>query len=356
MDLYRRSVALYGRFSPGQRDRLGREITQRGGFVARDLTRRSDVLVIGASSTALIDTGSLFSRVRTANTRQMPVWGERSFAAAIANEERRETAMLPLTQALARTSLGHDDAALLAAFDLVVLENDTCRFGDASTLRTAADLLAQGRSRGEVVRILLRARDLAPSGRHKIVLLPSGSAVLQWDKGVTTLDGQGFLPLEGAHATLDDTFEQAELAESRGEHDRAARLYETCAQADRGDPIASFNLGNIRLAQSRYAEASLAYQQALSRDANFDEARYNLSLAYEATGEPNRAATELRRVIEHDASYADALFNLARLQMKGGELASAKSLYEQYLALNPPAEWAATARKAITYCSARLSA
>src|SRR4029077_2868643 len=86
MDLYRRSVALYGRFSPGQRDRLGREITQRGGFVARDLTRRSDVLVIGASSTALIHTGSLFTRVRTANTRQMPVWGERSFAAAIANE------------------------------------------------------------------------------------------------------------------------------------------------------------------------------------------------------------------------------------------------------------------------------
>ena len=161
MDLYRRSVALYGRFSPGQRDRLGREITQRGGFVARDLTRRSDVLVIGASSTALIDTGSLFSRVRTANTRQMPVWGERSFAAAIANEERRETAMLPLAQALARTSLGHDDAALLAAFDLVVLENETCRFGDAGTLRTAADLLAQGRSRGEVVRILLRARHRA---------------------------------------------------------------------------------------------------------------------------------------------------------------------------------------------------
>jgi len=64
----------------------------------------------------------------------------------------------------------------------------------------------------------------------------------------------------------------------------------------------------------------------------------------------------LRRVIEHDASYADALFNLARLQMKAGELVSAKTLYEQYLALNPPAEWAATARKAITYCSARLSA
>jgi hypothetical protein len=42
--------------------------------------------------------------------------------------------------------------------------------------------------------------------------------------------------------------------------------------------------------------------------------------------------------------------------MKAGDLAEAKALYEQYLALDPPAEWAATARKAITYCAAKLSA
>jgi tetratricopeptide (TPR) repeat protein len=356
MDLYHRSVALYGRFTAGQRDRLAREILQRGGIVARDLTRRSAILVIGSFSTALIDGGFLFSRIQTANSRLIPVWGERSFAAAISKDESRESTTLPLSQALARTSLGYDDAALLAAFDLIVLEDNNCRFGDAGTLRTAADLLGQGRSRSEVVRILLRARAIAPTGRHKIVLLPTGSAALQWDKGLTTLDGQGFLPLEGAHATLDDLFEQAELAASSGEHDRAARLFETCGQADRGDPIAPFNLGNIRLAQDRHADASLAYQQALARDPNFIEARYNLSLAHEAAGQPSLAAAELRRVIELDASYADAFFNLARLQMKAGDLAEAKVLYEQYLALDPPAEWAATARKAITYCAARLSA
>jgi tetratricopeptide (TPR) repeat protein len=356
MDLYRRSVALYGRFTAGQRDRLAREIAQRGGIVARDLTRRSAMLVVGSSSTALIENGALLSRIRTANTRLIPVWGERSFAATISKDGARETAVLPLGQALARTSLGYDDAALLAAFDLIVLENDNCRFGDAATLRTAADLLGQGRSRADVVRILMRARDLAPSGRHRLVLLPSGSAALQWYKGITTLDGQGFLPLEGAHATLEDLFEQAELAESRREHDRAARLYETCAQTDRGDPIAPFNLGNIRLGQGQHAQASLSYQQALVRDPNFIEARYNLSLAHEAAGQPRLAVAELRRVIELDASYADALFNLARLQMKAGDLAGAKELYEQYLALDPPAEWAATARKAITYCAAKLSA
>src|SRR5437773_11498581 len=59
MDLYHRSVALYGRFSLGQRDRLQREIAQRGGLVARDLTRRSGLLVIGRLSSALIDSGLL---------------------------------------------------------------------------------------------------------------------------------------------------------------------------------------------------------------------------------------------------------------------------------------------------------
>jgi len=42
--------------------------------------------------------------------------------------------------------------------------------------------------------------------------------------------------------------------------------------------------------------------------------------------------------------------------MKAGEIAEAKQLYLRYLELDPPDDWAATARKAITYCSARLSA
>ena len=38
--------------------------------------------------------------------------------------------------------------------------------------------------------------------------------------------------------------------------------------------------------------------------------------------------------------------------MKAGDLAAAKVLYERYLALDPPDDWAATARKAILYCAA----
>jgi tetratricopeptide (TPR) repeat protein len=356
MDLYHRSVALYGRFSVGQRDRLQREIAQRGGLVARDLTRRSGILVIGRLSSALIDSGLLASRLQNAKARGVPVWGERSFAGVLSSEQNREVATLPLDKALATTILTVEDASLLAAFDLIVLDDNKCRFGDAGVIRTADELLKQGRSRADVILILTRARDLAPTGRHKIVLLPSGSAALQWDKGLTTLDGQGFLPLEESQSTLDDIFEQAELAESRGEHDEAARLYETCTQVDRSDPIAPFNLGNIRLSQRAYADASLAYRHALARDSKFVEARYNLSLVFEATKQPRKAANELRRVLELDPHYADAVFNLAQLQLKAGMLTEAKVLYERYLTLGPPPDWAATARRAITYCAAKLSA
>ena len=57
-----------------------------------------------------------------------------------------------------------------------------------------------------------------------------------------------------------------------------------------------------------------------------------------------------------DPTYADAVFNLAQLRMKAGEMGEAMALYERYLRLGPPEAWAATARKAILYCLARLSA
>jgi tetratricopeptide (TPR) repeat protein len=350
MDLRGRSVALYGRFTPGVRDRLQREIAGAGGQVVRDLTRRSDLLVVGALALALIDTGALPQRLATVRERHVPVFSEAVFEAALAGETAVRTATLPLSTALAPTSLTRADAELLAAFDLVELDGECCRFGDAGVIRTMGELIGQGRSRGEAVAILARARDVAPTGRHRIVLTGAGEAALQWQEGLTTLEGQGVLPFEGGDS-LDDLFERAALAEAAGDLDEAAQLYDLCARADRGDPIAPYNLANIRLAQGAADEAALVYQRALARDPRFSEARYNLAQAYEAVGKLDAAAVELTRVVGADPTYADAIFNLAQLRMNAGEMAEAKALYERYLALDPPDPWAATARKALIYCA-----
>ena len=354
MQLRGRSVALYGRFAGGQRDELQRRVIRARGSATRDFTRRSDVLVVGAEAARLAESGALQQRIAAARARGAAVLGERSFTRAL-DGEAPEPATLPLATALAGTGLTRADAELLAAFDLIGLDADACRFGDAGVIRTAAELIAGGRSPADAVRILARARDLAPVGRHKIVLTPSGEAALQWDDGRTTLEGQGVLPLDEDHAILDDLFEAAAIAEADGELDEAARIYDMCARADRSDAIAPYNFANIRLAQGAREEAALAYQRALARDPRFIEARYNLAQALEAAGKHDAAEAELVRVLAADPTYADAVFNLAQLKMKAGAMGEAKALYERYLALGPPDDWAATARKAIAYCTASLS-
>jgi hypothetical protein len=355
MDLKNRALALYGRFTPGQRERLQREIARRDGTVARDFTRRSDVLVIGALATALIDCGALASRIKSAKARGVPVMGERAFTAALNNAATPIPSTLPLATALAPTSLSSDDVDILAAFDLVSLRDDKVSFADARTMRTAAEILDQGRSRADAVRILQQA-ELAPTGRHKLVLMPSGNAALQWEHGLSTLQGQGLLPLGSTQGGIDEIFEVAQVKEAAGESAEAARLYDMCARAERSDAIALYNLGNIYLMQGTHSDAILAYRRALARDSDFVEARYNLGLALESSGKLNEALDELARVLALDPTYSDAIFNRAQMLMKAGDIAGAKELYERYLALDPPADWAATARKAITYCSARLSA
>lgn len=351
MDVRDRAIALYGRFSHGERERLGEAIERAGGLVARDLTRRSDVFVVGALATALIDSGALSERIQAARARSVPVLGERAFAVVLGGGAAGPAATLPLATALADTPLTVADAEVLGAFDLIAIEGDKCRFGDAQAIRTAADLMAHGRSLAEAVRILTRARDLAPRGRYRIVLTPAGDAALKWADGLTTLEGQGQLAFDEAHATVEDLFEAATVAEAEGDLEAAAHLYDLCARADRRDAIAPYNHGNIRLAQGAFDQARLAYQRALARDPKFIEARYNLAQALDAEGRAEAASVELVRVLDADPRHSDAVFNLAQLRMKSGDMGEAKTLYERYLALDPPEDWARTARRALQVCS-----
>jgi len=321
----------------------------------RDLTRGCDVLVVGALAAPLAESGALEMRLAAARERGVEVLGERAFAAVLKGQ-LREAPTLPLATLLAETSLGGGDIDLLAAFDLITTKADCCRFADAGVIRAAADLIDRGRSRADVVRILARARDLAPRGRHRIVLTGEGEAALQWADGpLTSLEGQGFLALETRGQTLDDLFEAAALAEGEARLDEAASLYDQCARSDRRCAIAPYNLGNVRLVQGAYAEAIIAYRRALSRDPAFAEARYNLAQALEAASRPGEACEELERLLQNDPAHADALFNLAQLRMSAGALGAAKALYERYLDLGPPAAWAETARKAIRLCAAQAA-
>ena len=354
MNLRGRTAALYGRFSPGAREALAAEIVRRGGAVARDLTRRSDFLIVGAFAYPSIDTGRISARIGAARARATPVVSERRFGEILRGAET-DAATLPLSS-VKGAGLPRATIEILAAFDVVRLEGENCRFADAAALKSATDLIASGRTPGETVRILTEVRDRAPAGRRRVVLDGAGRAALQWESGLTRLDGQGYLPFEGEGASIDDLFEDAATAEVEGDLDEAARLYERAARADRSDPIAPFNLGAVRLAAERHGEAALAFRQAIARDPNFVEARYNLAVVSEKLGKFDLAREQLGEALEIEPGYSDARFNLAQLDLKRGALAEAKMHFERYLAEGPPPEWAEKARRAIQYCAAALSA
>lgn len=349
MPLAHRTVALYGRFSAGARARFAAAVTAAGGAVARDLTRRCDALVVGAQALPLLESGALARRLEQAHARAAAIFGERRFAAYLAGAAEAP-ASYPLAVALAQCGLSEADALALAAFDLLQLEGAQCSFADAQTLRAAGELAAAGRSLGQIVRALCELRDAAPGGRRRLVAAPGGAA-LAWEDGLSTLSGQGLLPLAGESPELEDLFEAAAAAEADGDFALAERLYARCARLDRKDPAAPYNQANALFALARFQEAALAYQQALARDPELAEARYNRAQALEALGRAGEAADELQAALASEPTYAEALFNLAQLRFAAGRLGEARALYERFLAAGPAPEWAAKARRALAYCA-----
>ncbi|MFO1186113.1 MAG: tetratricopeptide repeat protein [Alphaproteobacteria bacterium] len=249
------------------------------------------------------------------------------------------------------------EAEVIAAYDLVRIERGRCRFGDAATLRAAAELARAGKAMHEIVAILRSVRTIRPLGPHRIVVGPEGQPALEWAGGqVTTVAGQGYLALDAEAATPDELFAAAREAEEAGDLEGAIRLYELCARADTKDHAALFNLGNLLLAAGRTDRAKLAFQQAIARKPGFAEAHYNLAVALERSGRVDGAKVALSGALKIEPNFADAIFNLAQIEMKDGALDKARELYERYLRIAPPGPSLETARKAIRYCSAKRRA
>ena len=354
MDLYGLPVALYGKFLTRPRADFVAAIEARGGVITRDLTRRSRVLVVGHGAVAAIEDGRLEARLVDAMLRDLPFCGETSFWSRLHGVEPE-----PPTYPIERIEpgLGDDDLLLLSVFDLITIgEGATCRFADVETIGSAARLVASGRTIDCVIATLLKAGK-APRGRRKVVPGPAGEALLEWDDGLTTLDGQGLLPIVAeAVPSADDLFESAIEAEEAGDDAEAERLYAACVRADRKDPVAPYNLANLMRRRGALADAILHYRLAIGRDAFFVEAYYNLASVLEAKGDHAGAEAALERAVRIDELYSDALFNLAQLMLKRGALAGARALFERYLATRPPSEWAKKARKAIKLIDATTRA
>lgn len=330
-------VALFGRFRRAPKKRLESILAERGARPLRDLTRATTHLVIGEAALSAFD--ALLDRLGIAETQGVRILGERRLLGILSGKPATSPAAVPAESV---ALLSPELLRLLDAFDLITLADGKVTFRDAAVLRSAESLDRDGMEWPDLVRALFDQRE-SPKGRHRLVTGADGTAMLEWDDGVTTLSGQHLLPLEDGDG-LDDVFERALDAENNGELQLAARLFETCAQVDRKDALASFNLGNVRRTLGDLPGARLAFQQAIGRDPRLAEAHYNLAEVLELEGARPEAKAHLRRATEIDRNYADALFNLAQLELAEENWLDAKVLFERVLAsgaaggLEPKAE------------------
>lgn len=318
-------VTLFGRFRLSARPEIVRLLSEGDIATARDLTRQTTHFAVGSGATNLIANGRLSRRLNEAAARGVVVVGEARLLASLAGDPDTD-ATLSLSQV---APVSADLANLLNAFDLIALSAGKVRFEDADTIRTAASLDASGMDATTIIDSLLRRRQ-APRGRHRLVTDASGRAVLEWDDGTTTLNGQFMLPLEEIEG-VDTLFEDALDAEAAGDLHTALRLYETCVRADRNDPIAPFNLGNVQSARGDYHAAKLSYERAIVRDPGFAEAHFNLSGVLERLGDTPGAARHLKHALAADADFTEPLFNLAQIERAAGRLGEAEELYKLFI-------------------------
>lgn len=319
-------------------------------LTVKDLTRQTTVFAVGAGATNLISSGALSKRLSEARERGIPVLSERRLLDRIRGASE-DNGTLPVRQ----VSDGASEtlADLLNAFDLISLVDGKVRFEDVDALRNAGDLEARGM---EWTRIIgaLSLKISAPRGRHRIGIDAHGHAVLEWEDGQTTFSGQGMLPL-GESDSLEDLFDAALEAEASGDLITARRLYESCARADRRDPIALYNLGNVYMALGESKSAQLAFERAILRDPDFSEARFNLAGLLETLGAQDEALEQLRWIVENAPDFADALFNLAQLELAAGDLDAAEARFRDYISFTGSDGWQEKARKALQLIKLRRS-
>jgi hypothetical protein len=158
--------------------------------------------------------------------------------------------------------------------------------------------------------------------------LPFGGIGLR--KGSTvSRSGQVELILDEPEPNPTALFEAAQSAESEGDLEGAARLYELVLRFDGRDSCSAFNLGNVLEAAGKLAHAKVAYQQALHAEPSMSEAWCNLGFIAERQGDLLEAERSYLRAIEADKDQYTAIWNLARLLCDQERFAEALPLWEK---------------------------
>jgi len=242
-------------------------------------------------------------------------------------------------------------------------------FSDLIALRAARDLLSNKVRLRDVARAIKRIREILPTvlrplselriasdGKQVVVKTQEGSfepitgqMVMDFDVRQLHDDVVRVLrPTAGrdrARTAYELYLQASQLDEDPDTMDEAEALYRSAIRHDPWLAIVYTNLGNIRFRRGDEDQAERLYRCALEIERTQPEAQYNLGYMMLHRGEPARAIDYLRGAIESDPRFADAYFNLAMAYEQQGDSSSARSSWQQYLAIEPTGSWAEIARQ-----------
>ena len=343
------AVVIVGGLASLPRRIAVRLAAERGGRLARGLSRGSGLLVIGRRSARALAEGQVAAAIERADRLRIPVIGETAFLNLLGLTDRR-----PGPAEDAKRFAGHGIAQslarLLALLDIIdPAEELHARQALKEVRRALADGMDPQRLLCELLHEPERLRARLPS--LTLARDEAGRLGQRIAGRLADLDGQLRLDLASPPGpTTDALFEAAERAEATSSWAEAEQLYSRCLAREPGDATLHFNLGNVLRERGRVAEATAAFAKAAALDPDMAEAWFNLAGLAEVEGKHVDAARRYRRALAIDPDYADALFNLARLETELEAFIDALPLWQRYLALDSQTRWGELARKGAALC------
>jgi tetratricopeptide (TPR) repeat protein len=333
-------------------------VRSHGGMPSQEVTRRTNVLVVGELGWPLLDDGQPSNKLSRAGSYGIPVVSERRFlewiGKAVPDSLNRAYSA---GQIATLSKLSHGAVEELVRFGLLNPRGGLFGFRDLAAARQISNLFSHGISLSEIIRSVKEVRAWLPEADlSNLRLHPAECHAIEIEQpeGRTDKRGQFVLPVRPPEQDADALFQQAQAAEEAGDVAEAERLYRVVMKCDPTDAAPPFNLGNMLRANGRKVEAEAAFRSATRADPAFAEAWYNLSDLLDEQGRSEAAIECLRHALQAAPEYADAMFNLALLLQRSNRHKEAAEHWRRYLSIDAQSEWAARARRSLKFCEMQM--
>jgi tetratricopeptide (TPR) repeat protein len=352
------TVAFTGRLACMTRAEAFEVVRSHGGTPSQEVTRRTNVLVVGELGWPLLDDGRPSNKLSRASSYGVPVISERRFLEWIGKavpDSLHRTYSADQIATLSKLSSSTVDE--LVQFGLLDPRGGLFGFRDLASARQVSKLFANGIALSEIIRSVKEVRHWLPEADlSNLRLHPAAQHTIEivQPEGRTDKRGQFVLPVSPSEQNPDALFERAQAAEETGDTAEAERIYHILMKCDPTDAASPFNLGNMLRANGRKVEAEAALRAATRADPTFAEAWYNLSDLLDEQGRAGAAIECLRKALQAAPDYSDAMFNLALLLQRNNRHAEAAEYWRRYLANDGQSEWAARARRSLKFCEMQV--